>query len=514
MKSRASSGLARLFYAFFALCFTWLFFHIVVNGGYYNYQEALLLFCILSALILIMFCGREFQKHEAFLDRHGRLISVCFLSLMFVLQIIFGLRLRYKPVFDVDAIFGAAVEWAETGSFPSYYEYYSYFFNNFGALRFLYQIFRLTRALGSSDYFLAATLANGLLSVLTMFVTGSVAHRLLGAGGRVTAYLLFLLSPPFLFIAPAFYTDALSMLFPVLIYWLYLLAKEQPTLRRRLVFYLLMGLAASLGIQLKPTVAIVLVAIVIDAALFGSWKRLLPMAAIVLSIVILGQLNMSAAITRHLDRDMLEHNRTPVLHWVMMGLKGSGGYNRADYEFTRSFDDPDERDRAIRTEIKTRLDSLGAAGLVKLLSKKSDICFGDGTYGLSDCLGGKEQQETRLHELLLKGGKYYDIYRHVCAGVLLAMYVLMIASGWQEVFQRGSGSLAALVPRLAVFGLLLFLLFWEARWRYFSNYIPLIMLSALLGLEPFCRAMDRLGRRLLPLPSPQAGPSRESEKME
>lgn len=180
----------------------------------------------------------------------------------------------------------------------------------------------------------------------------------------------------------------------------------------------------------------------------------------------------------------------------MMGLKGDGMYNPGDYEYTRSFDDKDEQTAALLDEIRTRIKDRGFNGMVELLTTKGDICFGDGTYGLSDCLGGTAVRETWLHKLLLRDGEYYNIYQHICAGVLLALYVLMIVSALREVFRPDSQTLRFLVPRLAVFGLLIFLICWEARWRYFSSFIPLIFVSALPGIEPFSilirKAWDRM----------------------
>ena len=59
----------------------------------------------------------------------------------------------------------------------------------------------------------------------------------------------------------------------------------------------------------------------------------------------------------------------------------------------------------------------------------------------------------------------------------------MIAASLRDALEPRRETFQVLIPRLAVFGLLLFLLSWEARWRYFSNFIPLLFLSALPGLD-------------------------------
>lgn len=495
MKRPFAVTLVKLFYAMFALSFTWLTVHIV-TGSYYGYGEVRLLLCILWPLLLMLGAWKLLSKHEAALNRHSAAIAVGFPAVMLAAQIVIGAQLRYQPVFDVDAVYGGAIQWAETGTFASYYEYFSYFYNNFGGLRFLHWVFLLTRGLGSGDYYMAATVANSLLSVATMFVTGQVGRKLLGVRGQMMTYVMFVVSLPFYSIAAAFYTDALSMLFPVLAYWLYLLAKEQPKPLLRLALYGLMGLALALGIQIKPTVAIALVAIVIDALFTMNWKRTLSMIAVASVLVFAGQAELNHAMFKHLDPAEAEQKGTPILHWVMMGLSHNGFYNNSDYTFTRSFSDKAEQDAALKTEIRNRIAAWGPSGMVRLLTTKGDICFGDGTYGLNDCYR-RGISETPLWEILLRDGAYYSVYQHICTGVLLALYLLMIASGYQELFAIKSKSFRHIAPRLAVFGLLLFLLCWEARWRYFSNYIPLIFISALLGMESVSKAAGRAGRRLM-----------------
>lgn len=174
----------------------------------------------------------------------------------------------------------------------------------------------------------------------------------------------------------------------------------------------------------------------------------------------------------------------PVLHWVMMGLKGNGGYNPEDYNFTYSFTDPDERSEAIQEEIQNRIAGMGANGLLKHLTLKAGICFGDGTFGLSEFLDDTPAEESRLSSYLLFSGENYSAYQHLTTGVFWAILIFMICSGLIECFDSRSATASYMAPRLAVFGLLLFLVFWEARSRYIINFIPFIYLSAVFAADP------------------------------
>lgn len=491
-KLPAAVLLPGIFYAVFVLCFFWLFAHIVIRG-YYQYQEVFLLALTGLALFLFLLLWKKIKKHEAFLKKYGSAITLGVIGWLFLLQMTAGMILRYAPLYDIRSLYDGGIEWAETGTFASFYDYFSCYFNNFGGLYFFSLLFRAAKLFGISDYFMTATLANALLSSATIWVSGAAAKKLAGVRGQMMMYVFFLCSPPFYFIAPSFYTDALSMLFPVLIYWLYLLAKEEERRSRRIVLYLLAGLAAAVGIALKPTVAIVCIAILIDALFSWNWKRILAMMLTVAVIAAAGSMLLTHIVSGHLDPEKVREMRMPVWHWVMMGLTGNGIYNGGDENFTKSFTDPEEKNKALQQEIKTRIQNLGFDGMVRLLTVKGDVCFGDGTYGLSDLLGCGTRDGTSnwLQNIVVKETKYYPYYMHVCTGVLLALYVFMMASGVYELFAYKSRSFSCLAPRLAVFGLLLFLIFWEARWRYFSNYIPMIFLSALMGVEPLERAMRK-----------------------
>ena len=77
-----------------------------------------------------------------------------------------------------------------------------------------------------------------------------------------------------------------------------------------------------------------------------------------------------------------------------MGAQGNGSYNPADYDFTRSFTDIEERNEALKAEIINRYRELGISGTLELWKEKTIKCFGDGTYALSDFLDDEPVEES------------------------------------------------------------------------------------------------------------------------
>lgn len=481
MTEKVFCGLSKALCTALALLFTWAVAAICVMN-HYSYSLPLLALLALASLLFVVLAWLFVVKNEEFFRKNIRYFTLGFLLFMGIVQVLMIFPLRYMPEWDIDALFGGASEWAGTGDFASYHEYFGMFHNNWGGLILLKAVFGIARLFGVKDFFIVASLFNSALSISTMYLTGSVCEKLIGTRGRMMAYFIFSISLPFYFIAPAFYTDALTMVFPILIFRLYLAAREQNRFWKRLGVFALMGLTAGIGYGIKATVVIMLIAVIIDAALTCDHKKALSLIPVSTVMMLICSLTTRGIILRHLDWDEAKSLEIPLLHWVMMGAFDNGMYDPDEYAFTKSFEDPVERRAAVKQRLFERLKSYDIGDYAELFTRKLDIDFGDGTYGLSDCLGCPHGENNALQSFLVKDGEHYAVYKHICTAVLIALYILVIISCVFDVFGRTDfGNLFA--PRLALFGLVLFLLFWEARWRYFSNFIPVIIVSAVGGLE-------------------------------
>jgi len=471
---------------------------------------------IVTAVCLLTFIYSRLSKHEAFLEKNYKIILIAFLCIMMTVQVLFGLFLRFTPDFDIGAVYEGAIEWVQTGTFASYYDYYYGFPNNLGAMTFLHFFFGIASFFGISDYFLVGMILNSLLSILTMMVVSLIFKHISGAKQAVFSLVIFALYLPFYFIAPVFYTDSLSMLFPVLFYYLYSILKDISGYKKLCPICLGMEFIASVGMQIKFTVIIMVIAAIIDMFINFNLKKAVSASAIVCAVIFIYFAAFNGYIyTYHLDRERARQDNKPYIHWVMMGLKGSGGYNPDDYYFTDSIRDPDERRAAIMGEIKRRIADYGPDGMFKLLTRKSVKCFGDGTLGLDDFLSDREDRNF-LHKFILPGGEKYDLYRHLCEAMLFTLMFFMIFPSLKyffgkEKFLVKKGSRASkngkesdkyvnLAPLIAVFGILLFLLGWEANRRYFGNFLPVIIVCAVMGIDYFYFLIVKIGTSVLGIP--------------
>ncbi len=487
--------LAWLFYLIFWVSFLCIIISIFFNFQVYQRFFLLLIPITAAACLLLATVYRTIGRHEAFFSRHYKTVLLCFLGILFLLHLIFGEVFRFDPIYDMKAIYQNALDWVETGSFAqSYYptlsrDYFYIYPNNLGSMAFLAAVFKAARLLGVEDTFRAAALVNSCLILCTVALTSLICKKLWGVRQGIMALALFALSPPIYFSSAVFYTDFLSIIFPVLSFYLFLLGMESIGRKKRLLWLSLSCLVLAVGSLIKITVLITLIAMALYCIRYKKFRRALFLTAA-------GGL-LAAAVTlsfqgylysHHLDREKAEEMNTPYTHWFMMGLSGNGGYNNKDDSFTHSISDPQERREAIEEKIKERLGEMGISGLAGLWWTKSGRCFGDGTYALSEFLDDNPQHWTIFHELVLYQGKLYPIYDYLCTSLFTAILIFMTASALLNLRRRGNFSPPdTLLPLLCVFGIMLFLLCWEAKSRYIINFIPMIFIGATGGLEGLYR---------------------------
>ena len=481
--SRIERGITGTFYAIFLFLFTFLTLGVLFGNIGYEYN---LLLLFIFVFICAAFSAAVFyliRKYAERLVKYDAILLILFLCIFFAVQLYLGYRLRFASAFDFAAVYRGAVQWVETGSFQDYYEYYQYFPNNLGAMTFLFLFFKAGRFFGITNYFMLGVLLNSILLSFTMLCSYLVAKKIAGSAGGFLCLYFFMISPPFYILGAAFYTDSLSMLFPVLFYNLYLCLKNGIGLTRmkRKWLYIAMALVITLGAFIKFTVMIMAVAVIIDCLLSGKLQQACMMIAGICACFLVIQVSFHSYLYKyHLDQENAERMNTPLTHWIMMGLNPSsaGAYHPDDYTFTRSFTDMEERNAAILDVIGKRIRENGMDGMTRLFTRKVTKAFGDGTYAISDFLDDGPAERSKIHEYVLYDGKYYARYQYITQSVLITIYLFVII-GASVAFRKGDKSVLALFT--AIFGLILFLAMWESSSRYFLNFIPILFLSAVYG---------------------------------
>ncbi|MCH5279593.1 MAG: hypothetical protein J1E60_07385 [Christensenellaceae bacterium] len=495
----------------------------------------------MAALALVL---HRFVKNAVKKADNQRFTSMiwAFTAVFFGLLVAISAYMRYTPIFDLDAVYTGAINWGIRGDITSVSTstfdaktYFYYFPNNLGCAGFLALWFRLCSLVGFTDYLLAGFILCAAMCSLAFAGTALTAFELglmyseRPKSGRIAAIismLMFLVTPPMLFCAHMIYTDFLSM--PFGIFGACLLIKavnfaestcavdfvhsayptvpiqsenskasnsfKTPKFRKLLLLLLASAVLTAIGIQIKATVGIAIIACAICLVLKKDWKMLLGYgsAATVLTLAFILLLNLTVYPSQ-LDREKAKEMNTPTLHWVMMGLNESAGgwYNPGDYEFTRSFSDAQERDAAIKARILGRLGELGFGGFFKLAGSKLGSIFSDGTASIGDFAEQPGENNAQPEEYAIKqsiydfintSGKNYETYKVMCGGMRLCSLLLFAVFAFSMLISKKSAPMY-LVPLMCILGIAMFLSFWETNDRYIVNMLPFLILGGACGAE-------------------------------
>lgn len=453
----------------------------------------------LGFLGLLLAAAHLVEKYrEAVTDR--LLFRICFGAAVFlaVLQLTAGYLLAVNPSWDFGGVYLSACDYVTHGRIITHEHYFERFSNNTGLLLWEIALFRFLKLLGMDSPVLygAAGIALNIFAIdLSILFTVLFARRIWGNDRAVLVLLLCVLFTPFILYSPIFYTDSMSLPFTAVPLYLFSrsLKVEKPAVR--LALWAAVGLLLSFGTKVKGNIAILLVAFCLYAAFHFGIKRF---AAFLLAAW-LPFFGFSTLFDRQVKQmgiiheENLEQIQFPTEYWFYMGLKSPGGFNQEDFDFMYGLESRTERQRQGRAGIAQRIAGLGVGGMVRHLTEKSAYLFGDGTYFIRPQLNRQPLRETALRDFV-NAPPYFAISGgyHSCL-LLLLLFGLGLGLAGRSEFDWKALLYAAL------FGLVLFLMMWEARSRYLLNFSPLLLLLAGDSLSQLY-ALGRKVRERVPVP--------------
>lgn len=475
--------LAGIIQLLFLLCIGFVLGKVLFGNTKYSYNKWIVLCTIV--VILLISAGFEWilAKFGSWMEKHLTWITAGFLILSGIVMYVIGRKLEFQPVYDLGNVYQGAVNWTEKGSLLECKDYLYGFPHNLGLIVVFRLLFGIVSLFGCKNYFLVASLAGEACLLVMMWSVIQCCRILFSDRTALRSILLMLCLPPLYVLPDIFYTDVMSVWAVPLVLYLYLRAERSDSLVKKYFWYLGMGLAAAIGMKIKFTVVIILIAIYVMALLRGKWKESAGALAVVLMIcaLIYGLFHV-AVYPSLLDEETAEQKNKPYIHWIMMGLQGNGSYNGNDYAFTESFTDAEERDKAIKEEIRRRVKENGIAGMMELYEAKTVNCFGDGTIGAGDFLDDNPLHETKLHDYVLDSGEKHMVYASICQGAFLIILMGMLAAAVKGFFLERGIHYKKIIPSLAFIGIWMFLMLWETSSRYFFNFISVMLMLAAVGM--------------------------------
>lgn len=463
-----------------------------------------------AAMYISLFILVLWAVHNFAVNRMGyaalTAAPIVFLMLIAALQVLAITYLRVTPSWDFGDVMSAAKDIA-AGKPIRYIEYFETYPHNLGSAFYIGIFTRLT----GGNMWWAPYVLNILSVDLALVTAFLLARKIFGDSAAFTTVLLCLLITPLYLYAPIVYTDTLSMPFPLLTVYFWIIAREAARKGKTVKALLLsacIGLWAAAGYLLKPVGAIGLAAIFVETLwsctslksvdrnkvhfLNGRWGRIAALAVSVLVFAAGWQgfrwYMEEAGYTKTIPSD----KTFPYTHWVAMGMNkpwveggtsdGYGGFSGPDVVSIKEF--PTYRQKVVETKrrIRTRLNAFGNRGYAVFLLQKLEWTWTDGTFYVPEKLGREPVTLYPIHKYILNSkqvdNRSYLAYSQVVHGGMMLMICLgsiSLLTGRMHPLYRVLG--------LMCLGLMFFLLLWETRSRYLTFLIPVFAIMAAAGID-------------------------------
>jgi hypothetical protein len=506
-KARFERMLAVLAGLFFLTVLCLMLFAQNSLSAYYSQPALLPNLLLLPAALALLATAALLRGLAARLPRHirwGALLALYF-PLLLALQLLFTRSVWYYPGFDVINVYQDAQRIAEGSRAAT--TYYNLCPNNAPITLLLSVPLWVAVRLGLAvPYvvlpYLGAVMANVAL-LLTMVCIGRLTQSRFARLGSLllgTAWIAFSM------LTTVPYTDIFAIVFPVLALMLYL-GKLRP-----LPKWFLISLTLFFGASIKPTVLILLIALVVvegRRALAGgrlTARKTARIGAVLLALAIgaapgLVWQNVSTAYMTGTARPEGQLSET---HYLMLGMNGDtfGGHSPDDVTFSTSFATLSQRRQANLLRAWERLTGRTFAANVAFFATKAYKAFSDGTFAADqsflvlDVPARQDGLSVFLRSVFHRKGSLHPLLVTLQQGVWLTVLVMGIFA----LLGRNRRPRATAVLGLTVLGVGLYLLLFEVWPRYMYVYAPFFLILAALGLERL-----RFVRRLRPAASPRTG---------
>ncbi len=477
--------LMKLFNYLFFLIFLYIIWNVLFhnNGQVWKYNPVIVISGVVMYLAVFVGIYNLFKNKKKTVNKNN--IILLFAIVVFV-QIIIGTIFQVEPAWDVKDLFQTAEDILKGNAMnPSYFYQYK---NNLGMEVILLIIFKIADIIKWVSYYDLSMFVNIILIDLSIAITYLCAKKLYGQNKAVVVLLFLICMTPIYLYVPIIYTDTFTMFMPVLLYYLYLKSNEKETGKYK--YYIFMAIILAIGILLKPTVAIMMVAIIISHFIYYKLKDSIVLIGTILPItsvlIILFNYFMPNIVFEKWNQEEYETKRFPVYNWLMMGLKGDGSYNTIDYMNLSRINGYEEKKQYALNEIGNRFEKVKKNGINQFLIGKTTYTWGEGTYFAQTVLKINPVRRGIVHEYILEKGKHRFVYQYFSQAQHVAMLILILLSVLNKKDENKN------ILKMSILGVFLFFLMWETRSRYLINYIPVMTLLSVEGIETILKGVEKL----------------------
>ena len=502
-----SDKLSRVFHG----CYLFVFFIVFLCVIAWQDHVPALLVIVTGVLVIMVFAVRRLRLMTVS-DRQLFMITAAVLGIMAVLLAVVGWLMIPLMRTDFGTVYYSAMEIIESGHVNDAHsiynkittitnmtnnEYFVVYPNNLPILFLLTSFYKVVCAFGvsmESDMGIYMGVLLNMAFILFSVGLGSRVARRIWGNKAVLVYLLFAaLFVPYYINVSRFYTDTLTLPFPLLAIYLYMRIRDMDGIKRRLPWLIGLGLCLGVGFLLKGSCIIVGVAMLIHSLMSTFGRRTFAgIAVVALCFGILYQSwNVYVRNCSWVDMSREEELTFPAAHWVMMALSGNGGFHQDAFDYTASFATKAEKQAADIRLAREKIEAMGGiGGFLSFELQKIAGTWGDAKFAQQVHLNWIEK-DTIMQEFVEKDGKYHTAFYIYTTSFILVVYTLFLVSIANGIFRKNG---IETLFNICIFGVLLFFAFWETKSRYLINFTPVFFLCAIDGLRRLDLNLRGLGR--------------------
>lgn len=405
-------------------------------------------------------------------------------SIFLIFSIISGMIFKVNPTWDMGTVFEIAKEYVNEGTINNTF-YLAQFPNNTMMLCIDIVIMKVFKLFHISDYLTGITIVTAIIITLSVIITYYIAKKILGDKKALMFLIIAIFTTPLYLYASVYYTDTFSMLLVVLLFYVWLILREERNKKRKVALQILYGIILFLAYELKLTSAFIYIAIVMYEICNTNIKTVIKNNCIVIPITIICIVSFKFVILNNLTtEEERDKYQIPTEHWIMMGMNGVGSFEYKEYEYTIQYPTLEERAQADRQMIMKRLKERTINEHIKNITRKLGYTWHDGTFFIPDILRREPVNKNILHEFVLEDGKYDFLYKYIPQVMHFSMLIFIIIN-LKRIIENKEYNSKEIVGMITIFGVMMFLIIWENRSRYLVNIIPLMILMQINGIDYF-----------------------------
>jgi len=481
----------------------WILLNVIIANkcGLVHYNMVIIFIFALLAFPLIISLEKYIERISIFLDNIGRkryIVLGIVIIIFFTIQIRLGYALEFRLMWDAGIVFSDSVAAANTGHIANN-SYFLLYPNNLGILFLLTSFFKILKFIGITQYYSLAILLNIFIMDITIIIIYLICEKIFDTKSAVISLCFSLLFIVLSGWVSTPYTDVITMIFPVLIFYVYLIVKDTHNNILKNLLYILMGGINLIAYRLKPTSILIMIAIIFvlfinnikNLKYYIKKFMLIAVSFIICSIAFNCYIDATGILNYKLNNSS-KYN-TPITYFLMLGMQKSvipskgtlyGAYNYEDAFQNINLKNKSSRIKYDTAEIQKRLRGFGVAGYIKFLSDKASWIFSDGTFysygeGSLRPYFHKDKISSNIQSFMFIKGKNYKYFSSFQQIVWIILLFFIIYPLFTKKMYGEKQEISIL--RITLLGLVVFLLIFEGRSRYLYNNIGIFIITSIYG---------------------------------